>query len=143
AEHVRQIEPEQLRLVTIEIVVELRRRRAEGREQLLRIELRLLAGFSDQRLRRLIERRAAAAGEVLDLELEAASRAEAGDRWGIEAQRDGVRDMEQLRAHRRHDVRGVLLGRALVPRLEDRELHRRVRLRRPGEGIEAADRDWK
>src|SRR6202022_920636 len=96
AEHVRQIEPEQLRLVAIEIVVELRRRIAEGREQLLRIELRLLAGFGDHALRRLIERRTAAAGEVLDLELKAAGRAEAGDRWGAERQRDGVRDLSSF-----------------------------------------------
>jgi hypothetical protein len=107
---------------------------------LLRIELRLLARFGDHALRRLIERRTASAGEVLDLELKAAGRAEAGDRWRIEAQRDGARDLEQLRVHRGHDGRGVLLGRALVPRLEDRELHRRVRLSRPGEEIEAADR---
>src|SRR6202022_1307956 len=98
-EHVRQIEPEQLRLVAIEIVVELRRRRAEGREQLLRIELRLLAGFGDHALRRLIERRAAAAGEVLDLELKAAGRAEAGGRWRLDAQGDGSRDLKRFRAH--------------------------------------------
>ena len=34
----------------------------------------------------------------------------------------------------------LLLGRPLIPRLEDRELHRRVRLRRLGEEVEAADR---
>ena len=34
-EHVGQVEPEQLRLVAVEVVVELRRRGAERREQLL------------------------------------------------------------------------------------------------------------
>ena len=73
------LEAEQLRLVAIEVVVELRRRRAERREQLLRVELRLLARFGDQRLGGIVERDAAASGQVLDLELEAAGGAEAGN----------------------------------------------------------------
>src|SRR5262249_8241391 len=113
--------------------------RAEGREQLLRVELGLLAGFGNHRLRGIVERVSAAAGQVLDLELEAAGRAEARDRWRIEAQRERARNLHQLRAHRGHQARGVLLRRTLVPWLEDREFHRRVRLRRPGEEIEAAD----
>ena len=74
------------------------------------IELRLLARLGDQRLRRVVERDAAAPGQILDLELEAAGRAEAGDRGRIEAQREGVGDLQQLRAHGGDDARGVLLG---------------------------------
>ena len=42
---------------------------------------------------------AAAAGQILDLEFEAAGRAEARDRGRIEAQHEGAGQAEQLRAH--------------------------------------------
>ena len=87
-EDVRQIEPEQLGLVAVEIVIELRRRGAERGEELLRADLRLLARFRDNGLRRLVERYAAAAGQILDLEFKAAGRAQARDRGRIEAQHE-------------------------------------------------------
>ena len=79
------------------------------------VDLRLFARFGDHRLRRVVERDAAAAGEILDLELEAAGRAKAGDRRWIEAQRDGAGKSEQLRTHRGDDVRGVLARAAAGP----------------------------
>ena len=97
-EDVRQAEAEQLRLVAVEVVVELRRRGGERGEQLLRVELRLLARLGDQRLSRVVELRAAAARQILDLEFEAAGRAEAGDRRRIEAQRKGFRDLRAASA---------------------------------------------
>jgi hypothetical protein len=74
-EDVRQAEAEQLRLRPIEIIEELRRRGGERSEQRLRVELRLLAGRRDQRLRRFAELCAPAPGQILNLEFEAACRA--------------------------------------------------------------------
>ena len=88
----------------------------EGREQLLRVELRLLARLGDQRLRRLVERCAAAAGQILDLEFEAAGGAEAGDRRRIEAEREGVRDLRAASARTAATMRrGALVGRRARP----------------------------
>ena len=95
-EDVGQAEAQELRLGAVEIVEELRRRGRERGEQRLRVELGLLARGREQRLRRIVERRAAAARQILDLELEAAGRAEAVDRGRIEAQRKGVGNGEQL-----------------------------------------------
>ena len=140
-EDVRQAEAEQLRLGAVEVVVELRRRGAEGGEQLLRVELGLLAGFGEQRLRRIVERGAAAPGEILELELEAARRAKARDRGRIEAECEGVGDLHQRRAHGGDDARGVLIGPAFVPGLQDGEFDAGVRLAGEGQEVEAADRD--
>ena len=61
------------------------------------VDLGLLAGLGDQRLRRVVEGGAAAAREILDLEFEAAGGAEPGDRGRIEAQRERLGNAEQLR----------------------------------------------
>ena len=100
-EDVGQVEAEQLRLRAVEVVEELRRRGRKRGEQRLRVELGLFARRGDQRLRRVVERGAAGAGEILDLELEAAGRAETVDRRRVEAQREGVGNGEQLWPHLR------------------------------------------
>src|SRR5208282_5849125 len=80
-EDVRQAQAQELGLGPVEIVIELRRRSGEGREERLRVELRPFARRGDQRLGRVIERDAALAREILDFELEAASCAKTVDRW--------------------------------------------------------------
>src|ERR1700742_4364317 len=139
-EHVGQTEAQKLRLVAVEVVVELRRRRAERGEELLRTQLRLLARFRDERLRDIVERDAAASAQVLELKLEAAGGAEAGNRRRVETQDDGFRQAKKLRPQLGDEIRRALLGRTLIPWLEDRELHRRIRLRGVGEEVQAADR---
>src|ERR1700722_11803734 len=81
-EDVGDVEPQQLGLGAVEVVSELRRRSRKRREQLLRIELGLLARLRDQALRRVVERKAAAPGQVLDLEFDSACGAEAGIEGG-------------------------------------------------------------
>src|SRR6202043_2565956 len=77
-EHVGQIEAQELRLAAVEIVVVLRRGSAERGEHGLAVDLRLFPCLRNQRLRDFIDRLAALAGEVLDLELEPPEGAEAG-----------------------------------------------------------------
>src|SRR5271154_3272080 len=96
-EDVRQAQAQKLGLGSVEIVVELRRRGREGREQRLRVELGLLARRGNERLRRVIERGAALACEIFDLELETAGRAKTIDRRRIEAQGESLGDGEKLR----------------------------------------------
>ncbi len=100
-EHVRQGQTQQFRLVAIEVVVELRRRGAERREQLLRVKFGLLARLGDHRLHRVVEREAAAAAEIFNLELKAAGGAEARNRRRIEAQRERARNRQKLGTYRR------------------------------------------
>ncbi|MCY1247405.1 hypothetical protein D9M72_607320 [compost metagenome] len=61
------------------------------------IDLRLLARFSDQRLGSVVQCLGAAPAEILDLEFEAAGRAEPLDRRRIEGKHQRIRDLQQLR----------------------------------------------
>ena len=70
----------------------------------LRIELRLLPRLCQQRLGRVVQRLGALPGQILDLEFEAAGGRDAGDRRRIEAERDRVRDRQQLGTDRGDDT---------------------------------------
>ncbi len=55
----------------------------------------MLARLRDQRLGRLVERDAAPTGEILDLEFEAASRAEPGNGGRVETEGERVRNLKE------------------------------------------------
>ena len=105
------------------------------------IEFRLLPRLGEQCLGRIIQRLGALSGEILDLELEPAGGGNARDRGRVEAERDRVRYGQKLRAHRVEDMRGGERRTALVPRLQQREFHRRIRLIGAGQEIRSGDRD--
>ena len=96
AENVGQIEPEQFGFGPVEVVFELRCRRAVGRKHFVRIDLRLLFRLRDQRLRRLLERESAVVGQILELELETTGLTDAGDRRRVERDDDPGVDVGQL-----------------------------------------------
>src|SRR6202043_140163 len=114
---------------------------AERGEHGLAVDLRLFPCLRNQRLRDFIDRLAALAGEVLDLELEPPEGAEAGYRRGFEAEHPRLRNIAQLLSRRGEDLALGQRAAPLVPRLEDREHRRGTRLVRPRHKVEPADRD--
>src|SRR5205807_9811629 len=79
AENLGQRQTEQFRFVAVEVIIVLRRRGTERREQALAVDLGLRSGVGNQCLGRVIQCLASLTAEILDFELEPAKRADTGD----------------------------------------------------------------
>ena len=93
-EHVVDLHAQRLRLVAVEVEVELRRVGGEGAEHVE--QLGLLVGLDDQPAHHLGELGDVAAAQVLQLVLEAAGAAEADDRRQVEGERGGAGERREL-----------------------------------------------
>ena len=125
---------EQRRLVAVDDRAELLRVGAERRRQ--RRELGPRARLGEELLRHLVELRRVAGARVLDPELEAARRADAGDRRRGDRQHDRLLDLLRLGVHVEEDRARVLRARGVGRRVALLEVLERDE-ERAGVGLEA------
>ncbi len=136
-EHVRHGDAEHLRLVAVDVEIELRRVGGEGREHAG--QFRLLVGRDQHRPRDRgdVERRLAL--QRLQHELEAAGAAETEDRRQVERERDGLVDRRELRPQLRDD--GGRRARGVAALVIGRELDDEERLVGRGHAVEEVEAD--